>query len=124
MLQWCRRQSRALAGSLLVCLAVLGAWSALAHGNDCHDADCVEAFIVHDASAHVLDAPQAAVGGNSNHCILCHSVRTLRPLAPSTHVLAAAASQDVRPQIADVRAASGALAVQPPLRSPPLSATV
>ncbi len=124
MLQWCRCWSRALSLSVIVCLSTLSGWSALAHGNDCHDADCAGAIIAHDASAHALHAPQPLGGGHGDHCILCHWVRTIRPPASSTQTPAVVASQDARPQAADVRVVSGALAVQPPLRSPPLSATV
>jgi hypothetical protein len=117
-----RHRLRPLAATLLVWLGVAAGWSSLVHGADCHDADCAAAAVAHDASAHAFTSPRPGAPAQADHCFLCHAARTFRPPVTSTHVLPAAAGQDVRVPIAARRIVRGSIAAQPPLRSPPTAA--
>jgi hypothetical protein len=123
MMQWFRRRTRGVTTALLVSLAVLGGWSVVAHGADCHDAEC-GLVPAHDASAHAFRAPGTPADEHDIHCTLCHAARTFRPPLSTPQFCGETASRDVRMPVADGRPRVVSTAAQPPLRSPPLAAAV
>ena len=71
---WMRR-----AGVALVLLANLGVGSlALPHGDD-RDAQCSPIVVAHDASAHHIGPLTKPAAAETEHCFLCHSLRSFYP---------------------------------------------
>ena len=83
------------------------------------DADCNPAVVVHDAAAHRVGGATTALP-ESEHCVLCHTLQSLR--AVSVWVRFAAPAVDARlVATATVAAASAQLASNRPARAPPLA---
>jgi hypothetical protein len=71
---WIRRAS-----VTLLLLISLGAGSfALPHGGD-GDVACSPILVAHDESAHHIRADPTAAPAESEHCVLCHSLRSYYP---------------------------------------------
>ena len=83
-LRWFRASASVVACALLVSLATLGLSLAGAHEAGCHD-DCV-VVIVHDASAHQVDAAPASPSAPPLHCLVCHWARSFRPRSESVFI--------------------------------------
>jgi len=75
-----RRQSWARrAGAALMLVATLSAGSlALPHADE-RDADCNPILVEHDASAHEIGPGAKPAAAHTEHCFLCHSLRSLYP---------------------------------------------
>ena len=83
------------------------------------DVICNPAVVVHDAEAHRIGAAAAALP-DSQHCVLCHALQSLR--AVSTAVRFAAPAVDARLVAGSSSAAIHALVVSNrPARAPPLA---
>jgi hypothetical protein len=84
------------------------------------DAICNPAVVVHDAAAHRIGAAGAALP-DSQHCVLCHALQSLR--AVSDAVRFAAPPVDARLVIGASPAATTAFIVaNRPARAPPIAA--
>ena len=124
MLHQLRRHLRVLAAAVLVSVSVLGTWSTVAHGLDCHDPEGALVVVAHDASAHAFRSAPLAAGEREVHCVLCHWTRTFGPgvesvaTAPLVVVLTFALTST------DDSVARLISAAQPPLRAPPLAPTL
>ena len=71
---WMRR-----AGVALVLLANLGLGSlALPHAGD-RDVQCSPVLVAHDASAHHIAPETKPATAETEHCFLCHSLRSFYP---------------------------------------------
>ena len=71
---WMRRT-----GVALVLLANLGVGSlALPHAGD-PDVACSPILVAHDASAHHIGAATKPAAAETEHCFLCHSLRSFYP---------------------------------------------
>jgi hypothetical protein len=67
------------AGVALLLLASLGAGIiALPHADNA-DAACSPIAVAHDESAHYIGADSTPAPGESDHCFLCHSLRSFYP---------------------------------------------
>jgi hypothetical protein len=122
MLYWFRSRARAIAATLLLAFATLGASSALPHEDDCHGAACVTSVAPHDPSAHSIQSASSTTAGHPMHCVLCHWTRLLRPSIEVVHRFAPAIEDDGRVQVEVVSVPPVFPAAQPPLRSPPAPA--
>ena len=93
--------------------------SSLLH-DEMDDVLCNPAVVVHDAEAHHVGAAEAALP-DSQHCVLCHALQSLR--AVSAGVRFAAPALDVRLVTGASSAAIHALIVSNrPARAPPVAA--
>jgi hypothetical protein len=119
MVHQIRRHLRALAATMLVSLSALGAWSTIAHGLDCHDAECLPAVVAHDASAHAFNSPEPPDGERELHCVLCHWTRAFSPGVQSVSAAPVPVSRSLTIPTADASVVRMVAAVQPPLRAPP-----
>lgn len=71
---WIRR-----AGVALVLLASLcPSTFALPHADN-RDVDCTPIAVAHDENAHHIRADPTAAPADTNHCFLCHSLRSFYP---------------------------------------------
>ena len=92
--------------------------SSLLH-DDRDDAICNPAVVVHDAAAHRIGATAAALP-DSQHCVLCHALQSLR--AVSAAVRFVAPTVDARLVAGASAAAIRALIVSNrPARAPPIA---
>ena len=67
------------AGIALLLLVSLGTGSlALPHIDD-SDVECTPVLVAHDESAHHMAADPATAPAESEHCFLCHSLRSFYP---------------------------------------------
>ena len=114
-----RRQLRALAATTLVLVSVLGAWSTVAHGLDCHDRDGAPALVVHDASAHAFRNTAPPDSQRPVHCVLCHWTRTFGPGVQTVSVAPTVVSRSLALPAGETAQARLVAAAQPPLRAPP-----
>jgi hypothetical protein len=114
-----RPHLRALAATVLVLVSVLGTWSTVAHGLDCHDPDGASIVVVHDASAHAFRGAALPAGERPVHCVLCHWTRLLGPGVQSVAFTPFVASRPLAVRIAVATVARLIAADQPPLRAPP-----
>jgi hypothetical protein len=65
------------AGVVLLLLASLSAgFTALPHADDC-DGECGPIAVAHDENAHHVGVTATTASGETEHCILCHSLRSL-----------------------------------------------
>jgi hypothetical protein len=84
------------------------------------DAICNPAVVVHDAYAHRLTSADGTALPDSQHCVLCHSLQSLR--AVSTAIRFAAPPFDARLVAApSIGGRIEALASSRPARAPPLA---
>jgi hypothetical protein len=68
------------AGVALLLLASLGAGTiALPHADGPDDAVCSPIPVAHDESAHYVGADATPSPAESDHCFLCHSLRSFHP---------------------------------------------
>ena len=71
---WIRR-----AGAALMLVATMSAGSlALPHADE-RDADCNPILVAHDASAHQIEPDAKPAAAHTEHCFLCHSLRSFYP---------------------------------------------
>lgn len=103
-------------------LSCAGVWSVVDHAADCHDGECLAA-VVHDATAHSYRSGAPAAPEHPLHCVLCHTVRSLRPLPEVSPAFVPVATVRLRIHASGVVVAQVFPAAQPPLRSPPRSAS-
>lgn len=120
MMPWVRAGRRWLAAVVLTLLSSAGAWSLVDHATPGHD-DGHRAVVVHDASAHVYRSAVPAADEHPLHCVLCHVVRSLRPLPETSHAFVPVATIRLPINASGVVVAQVFPAAQPPLRSPPHS---
>lgn len=85
------------------------------------DSICNPAVVIHDANAHRVSAADTASLPDSQHCVLCHALQSLR--AVSSSIRFAAPAVDARLVAA---ASSGrlitSLSASSPARAPPITA--
>ena len=104
---------------LLLSLATFGGSFVLPHDAECHDHDCVPAFVEHDADAHRFQSNVAEAHAHPLHCLVCHWTRSFRPRPGTAFQPAPALDTYLRRPIEYFVVAPATLAAQPPLRSPP-----
>ncbi len=121
MLAWFRAQSSRIATVAMVSLAILGASAVTPHVDDCHDSACLSMAVEHDAAAHRIVASSAGDEVHPLHCLVCHWLRSFRPQTEARVLLVSVPETDIVSPIESFAAAMAALAVQPPLRAPPVS---
>ncbi len=120
MLRWLRARTASVAAALLVSIATLGLPHVTGIG---HDADFAIVVVVHDASAHQVQANDLRDTEHPVHCLACHWARSFRPTVEVTY-LPAAVDAVRAPLLIDASpVAAAARVAQPPLRSPPLAPT-
>ncbi|MEQ1574595.1 MAG: hypothetical protein ABL993_10150 [Vicinamibacterales bacterium] len=118
MLRRLRARTASVAAALLVSIATLGLPHVTGLG---HDADCAIVVVVHDASAHQVQADGPRDTEHPVHCLACHWARSFRPTGEVTY-LPAASDEIHAPLLIDASpVAAAATVAQPPLRSPPPS---
>jgi hypothetical protein len=117
VLSWFRESARPLAAALLVSLGTFGSF-VVPHTDDCH-ADCLPAFVAHDADAHRIQDSTRADEPHALHCLVCHWARSFRPRPQGMFVGAPVVEQGGRTHIQSFTVARLESAAQPPLRSPP-----
>src|SRR4051812_41148097 len=84
------------------------------------DALCNPAVVIHDANAHRVTAADASTLPDSQHCVLCHTLQSLR--AVSSGIRFAAPAADARLiAAASVSALATSLSSNRPARAPPLA---
>jgi hypothetical protein len=71
---WIRR-----AGAALMLVATLSAGSLVLPHADDRDAVCNPILVAHDASAHQIGPAAKAAAADTEHCFLCHSLRSSYP---------------------------------------------
>ncbi len=119
MLSWFRVRAPALAALALLSLGNMGASLLMGHPEDCHDAACGAVMVLHDASAHRIEAASSGSDGEPLHCLVCHFFRSFRPDTLGTFVPAPAIAAGVHLHVEIFTAAWIAPTPPPPLRSPP-----
>jgi hypothetical protein len=119
MLHQVRRRLRVLAAAVLVSVSALGTWSTVAHGLDCHDAECAPVMVAHDASAHAFRSATLPAGERDVHCVLCHWTRAFGAPVHSVAVEPFVVGRPLAIPPPDVSVAWLVAASQPPLRAPP-----
>jgi hypothetical protein len=83
------------------------------------DAICNPAVVVHDANAHHVASPDTRTIPDSQHCVLCHALQSLR--AVSTAIRFAAPAVDARLiAAASISRLNAALSSSRPARAPPV----
>jgi hypothetical protein len=93
--------------------------SSLLH-NESDDAICNPAVVIHDAEAHHVGAATTTSIPDSQHCVLCHALQSLR--AVSAFVRFIAPSVDARLVASAAAAALNPHAVfERPARAPPVA---
>ena len=122
MLCQVRRHLRVLAAAVLLSVSTLGAWSTVAHGLDCYDADGAPVLVAHDASAHAFRNAPPGAGERVVHCVLCHWKRAVGHGVQSVAATPFVVARTFAIPDADASAARLAATVQPPLRAPPSAA--
>jgi hypothetical protein len=123
MLRWFRHHASPIAATALAALLALGGASAAPHADDCHDA-CLPGAVAHDESAHRFEAAPAAAATHPLHCLVCHWARAFRPHVEISFIAAVTSAVDAGVHINSFPLVRQAIAAQPPLRSPPVSAQV
>jgi hypothetical protein len=121
MLRWFHQRSRSFAATVLLSILAMSASVVTPHADDCHDATCGNAFVLHDASAHRIRAASATDDGHPQHCAVCHFSRSFRPRPQATSLPVPLLEAGVCVHIEVFTAARTAPVAQPPLRSPPAS---
>ncbi|HZI79336.1 MAG TPA: hypothetical protein VFD69_07475 [Vicinamibacterales bacterium] len=119
-----RRHLRVIAATVLVSVSAIGAWSTIAHGLECHDAECAPAVVAHDASAHAFRGAELPGGEREVHCVLCHWTRAFGPRVQSVSAAPSFVSRPLAVSVADASVARLIAADQPPLRAPPSAPTL
>jgi len=122
MLRWFRVHASRIALTAIVSLAGLGTSAISPHEDDCHDAACSAMAVEHDAAAHRFSAPPTGTDAHPLHCLVCHLVRSFRPLTEVRMVFTPAPQAGATVHI-DFFSAPAATtpAARPPLRAPPSS---
>ena len=83
------------------------------------DAICNPAVVVHDAAAHRIGAAAAALP-DSQHCVLCHTLQSLRAVSAALRFMVP--TVDARLVAGASAAAINALSIsKSPARAPPLA---
>jgi hypothetical protein len=112
-----RRLSTRVTAFLVASIVCVGSADLGHRGWD--DPSCDPAPVHHDHNAHRFKAGQLPLGPADNHCILCHSLRSLRDGFVSTPVAIAASARveavrPVQPSLADRLIDSAAASRAPP----------
>ena len=124
MLHHVRRHLRTCAATVLVLVSVVGAWSAAAHGLDCHDGDGAPVFAAHDASAHAFRSAVLPDDVRPVHCVLCHWTRVFGPGVESVSTALDVVPRTIAVPAGDAVVSRFVAAAQPPLRAPPRVSTL
>ncbi len=120
MLRLFRHRSSSLLIAGVLCAGVaLSTVGVLGHGQE-HAGPL--ALVPHDAAAHSFEADAGVAPVHPLHCLVCHWTRSFRPYPRGASYPAPVVAYSLRihPEIFLVTPA--ALAVLPPLRSPPIAA--
>ena len=83
------------------------------------DPACDPIPVQHDHNAHRIHAGSLPAAPDSDHCLLCHSLRTLRAGMVVAHTPVAAAVETGLVRVADIVLVDGVLDPQAPSRAPP-----
>jgi hypothetical protein len=122
MLHWFRAHLRPFALAALVSLAGLASLSSVVHDSaECHD-ECAAGVVAHDPWSHAIGSTTAGAE-QALHCILCHWTRTVRPSTEAAHEVARPVTCNLRSIPDSLVSPLRVLQAQPPLRSPPITAT-
>ena len=121
MLGWFRVHASRIAVTAITSLAGVGVSAVSPHVDDYHDAGCSAVVVDLDASAHAVGGPPTGAEAHALHCLVCHLVRSFRPLAEARIVSVPAVDAGTPVHIQFSTAATSAPAARPPARSPPSS---
>ena len=113
------RRAAARAVAVLIASIICVGTSGLGHtGWD--DAACDPVPIHHDHNAHRLHSGTLPTAPESDHCLFCHSMRTLRTGLVAVQTPAADGIQSATVRAADVVLAGRLLDLNAPSRAPPV----
>ncbi len=118
-----RALRRARLAPLFVALALFATGpitvSSLLH-DEADDALCNPVVVIHDAEAHRIGAAQNTANPDSQHCVLCHALQSLRAVSSSVRFVAPAADASLVAR-ATVDVPTPHVALHRPARAPPLA---
>jgi hypothetical protein len=112
---------RAVTARVLCAALLLTSFTSLVHARNDHDPDCaIPTVVAHDASAHMIGAPDPVTDdGQPLHCLACHLSRSFRPRTETAGLAEPMLVSGTRLLLDASPIAWNFPLSQPPLRSPP-----
>jgi hypothetical protein len=115
-----RRARLAPFAALVVLFATMPVTVSSLFHDEMDDAICNPAVVVHDANAHHVGSADASAPPDSQHCVLCHTLQSLR--AVSSAIRFAAPAVDARLiAAASIGGLSASSSSNRPARAPPIT---
>jgi hypothetical protein len=121
MMSWFRARIRSTGAAVLLSLAAVGGLSPSTHAGDCHGDDCYSIVVAHDPSGHSWTRDSSSDASSSQHCILCHLTRSIRPRPNAAYHAAPPLESSVNIHVLVVALPAIDPATRPPLRAPPIA---